>query len=89
MAFDPTEHYLTPEHIHLSLKKQVIDYYVRDYPYDNRCANNTYGFDYNVTDIKKEIRKNAIKLMAIYFPQFHEVEENNTLYLTERLETYL
>jgi hypothetical protein len=37
----------------------------------------TIASDFDREYIKQAINKHTIKIMAIYFPQFHEVEENN------------
>lgn len=51
------------------------------YSADNTVAiNSSISLNYDLNYAKQLIKKNAIKLMAIYFPQFHEFEENNRLW---------
>lgn len=51
------------------------------YYYDNSVAiNSSILLNYNLKYAKQLIKANNIKLMAIYFPQFHEFEENNKLW---------
>ena len=66
---------------HIGLKTLYLDYQKRYYETDNTISNKiSYKNDYDIDKIKNYINQQNIKLMAIYFPQFHEVEENNLLW---------
>ena len=65
----------------LNLNTLIVGYHPFNYSYDNTIAiNSSISLNYDVNYIKQLIEKNNIKLMAYYFPQFHEVEENNKLW---------
>lgn len=61
---------------HLDLKKQIIGYHKPKYFYDNKCVKHTDELE----KLKEAIEKNNIKIMAIYFPQFHQFPENDALW---------
>lgn len=66
-------------------KQYNIDHFPRMYEQDNTLAQTTIlNKNYDLVHrnlsldfLRDEIINNNIRIMAIYFPQFHEVEENN------------
>ncbi len=68
-------HYLVA---YLKLKSVAIEPKSRPYQADNKiCGTNCFAGMYSVEFLAKAIKRYAMKVMAIYFPQFHEVQENN------------
>lgn len=55
--------------------KYILDYTKNRYGKDNKIYKKK--INYSSSTIKQLVQKNNIKMMAIYFPQFHEVKENN------------
>lgn len=63
---------------YLGFKKKLISHHLPLYPFDNKIYSKRTKEDINF--IKKHINNFNIKVMAFYFPQFHEFEENNKLW---------
>ncbi len=66
---------------HLNLKTQIIDYYPIRYKNDNKLSNTkNIPQDYDANKVHEYIKKFNIKIMALYYPQFHEFRLNNKLW---------
>lgn len=63
---------------YLGLKTCLLDYCPLPYPNDNSIAKTCQIInEYPIDEVRKIVKSHNIKTMAIYFPQFHEFEENN------------
>jgi hypothetical protein len=87
VAFVLTNYFVGILNEKLRLKTLFLGKNSRDYINDNSMAlmrsfgtANSYKMNSNIDTIQHIIKDYNIKVMAIYFPQFHEVEENNILW---------
>lgn len=65
---------------HLNMKHHTLDYYPQLYIHDQKISKTPLLSTSSTRRIRKLIDTNNIKPMAIYFPQFHKVKENNNFW---------